>query len=285
MTALDYLLIGHITADLTPEGRRLGGTASYATRAARAFGLRVGVLTSAALDEPLLDELRPYTGQIVSLPAESTSTFENIYGPTGGRTQYIRGVASKIGPGDIPAEWLPAPLVHLAPLTDEVDPQIAHHFKEATVLLTLQGWLRRWDDDGRVRFKRWYDPSVLEAIDIVVFSEEDILEAPGLEQEFAQSVRHLFVTRAERGGTYYRQGEPVEYDTPQAEVVNPTGAGDVFAAALLSGLYVTNSDMQAAIRVAARLGSISVTRWWLEGSPTPEEVQMALAEVGHEAKT
>jgi sugar/nucleoside kinase (ribokinase family) len=280
MTAPDYLLIGHITADLTPEGRRLGGTASYATRTAKAFGLQVGVLTSAASPEPLLDELRPYADQFVTLPAQFTSTFENIYGPNG-RTQFIRGVAAKIRPNDIPVEWLSAPLVHLAPLTDEVDPQIAHRFDKATVLLTLQGWLRRWDDDGRVRFKRWYDPTVLDAIDIVVFSEEDIVEAPELEQEFAKSVRHLFVTRAERGGTYYRQGEPLQFDTPQVEVVNPTGAGDVFAAALLSSLYLMNNDMQAAIRIAALLGSISVTRWWLEGSPTSKEVQTALAEVGH----
>jgi sugar/nucleoside kinase (ribokinase family) len=284
MTAPDYLVIGHITADLTPEGRRLGGTASYATRTASAFGLRVGVLTSAAQDEPLLDELRPYAEQMVVLPADATSTFENIY-TASGRTQYIRGVAARIRPEDVPSEWLSAPLVHLAPLTDEVDPQIGHRFKDSTVLLTLQGWLRRWEVDGRVRFKRWYDPVVLRDIDMVVFSEEDIPEAPELEGEFAQSVRHLFVTRAERGGTYYRQGEPIQYDTPQVEVVNPTGAGDVFAAALLSSLYLTNHNMEASIRVAARLGALSVTRWWLDGSPSREEVEQALAEVGYKPKS
>jgi sugar/nucleoside kinase (ribokinase family) len=170
-------------------------------------------------------------------------------------------------------------------LTDEVDPQIAHLFKNSTVMLTLQGWLRRWDADGRVRFKRWFDPTVLEAIDIVVFSEEDIVEAPELEQEFARRVRHLFVTRAERGGTYYHKGKAIHYDTPQVEVVNPTGAGDVYAAALLSSLYVTNNDIEASIRVAARLGATSVTRWWLEGSPTRGEVQAALTEAGYKNKT
>ncbi len=149
------------------------------------------------------------------------------------------------------------------------------------MLLTLQGWLRRWDDDGRVRFKRWFDAAVLKAIDIVVFSEEDILEAPELEQELADAVEHLFVTRADRGGTYYRQGRPVSYDTPQVEVVNPTGAGDVFAAALLSSLYVTNNDVEASIRVAARLGATSVTRYWLDGAPTAEEVEQALAASGY----
>jgi len=276
----EYLLIGHLTADLTPEGRRLGGTVSYAARTASAFGLRVGILTSAADAEPLLGELTPYASEVRVLPAPATSTFENIYGP-GGRTQYIRGVARPIGPDDVPEQWLASPLVHLAPLTDEVDPQIAYQFKHSTVLLTLQGWLRRWDADGRVRFKRWFDPAVLKAIDIVVFSEEDIVEAPELEREFAGAVEHLIVTRADKGGTYYRQGKPTNYDTPQVEVVNPTGAGDVFAAALLAGLYVTNNDMEASIRVAARLGATAVTRYWLEGAPTPDEVHDAVAAVGY----
>jgi sugar/nucleoside kinase (ribokinase family) len=282
--APQYLLIGHITADLTPEGRRLGGTVSYATRTVSSFGLRIGVLTSAAHQEPLVDELDSYAEEIVVLPATSTSTFENIYGPNG-RTQYIRGVAAPIGPDDVPTAWLSSPLVHLAPLTGEVDPQIAYRFPDATVMLTLQGWLRRWDEDGRVRFKPWHDPAVLEAIDIVVFSEEDIVEAPELEQEFAQTVEHLFVTRAEKGGTYYHKGEPIPFDTPQVQVVNPTGAGDVFAAALLSSLYVLNGNMQRAISTAASLGATSVTRYWLDGSPTPAEVQAALASVGHTAKS
>lgn len=276
-SAPDYLLIGHATADLTPEGRFLGGTVSYAARTAHAFGLRVGVLTSAAADEPLLSELAPYA-EIRSIPAAATSTFENIYHASG-RTQYVRGVAEKLTAAHIPADWRSAPLVHLAPLTDEVDPQIAHLFPDAHVLLTLQGWLRRWDADGRVRFKRWFDPEVLRAINIVVFSEDDILEAPDMEAAFRDATEHLVVTRAERGGSYYNGGATHAYDTLQVEVVNPTGAGDVFAGALLSSLHRLDGDMQAAIRVAARLGAISVTRWALDGTPTPDEVQAALAAV------
>ncbi|MBC8171091.1 MAG: ribokinase, partial [Anaerolineae bacterium] len=118
---IDYLLIGHMTADLTPQGRTIGGTVSYAVRTVQAFGLRVGVLTSAAENEPLLEILRPYA-EVVSIPAESTSTFENIYTPEG-RVQYIRGVAAKLNAESmqaVPPDWLAAPLVHLAPLTDEV---------------------------------------------------------------------------------------------------------------------------------------------------------------------
>jgi sugar/nucleoside kinase (ribokinase family) len=274
----DYLLIGHATADLTPRGRVLGGTVSYAARVVHAFGLKAGILTSAAPNEPLLDELRPYAEEIEIVPAEATSTFENIYAPTG-RIQYLRAVASKITINHIPQARLQTPLVHLAPLTDEVDPQIAHHFKGALVLLTLQGWLRRWDADGRVRFKRWFDPAVLRDINIVVFSEEDIVEAPELESEFAGAVEHLFVTRAEKGGTYYHWGEPTTFSTPQVELVHPTGAGDIFAASLLCGLHLLKNDIHAATRVAAALAAKSVTRVGLDSAPTPDEVQREIREI------
>jgi sugar/nucleoside kinase (ribokinase family) len=255
----------------------LGGTVSYAARVVKAFGLAVGVLTSAALDEPLLSELRPYTDELRLLAAASISTFENIYTPNG-RIQYLRAVASPITVEHIPPDWLNAPLVHLAPLTDEVDPHIAHRFPDATVLLTLQGWLRRWDDDGRVHFKRWFDPAVLKDIDVVVFSEEDIVEAPELEQEFAGAVEHLFVTRAEKGGTYYHWGTPITYTTPQVEMIHPTGAGDIFAAGLLCALHQLRS-IERAIPVAAQLAALSVTRVGLESAPTTAEVQSALQQV------
>jgi sugar/nucleoside kinase (ribokinase family) len=280
VTAPDYLLIGHITADITPTGRVPGGTVSYALRTAWAFGLQVGVLTSTTRDEPLLDELRPYASEIVSLPAAETTTYENLYSPAG-RVQYVRGVAAPITRADIPAQFAGAPLVHFAPIAGEIDPAIAHDFKGATTLLTLQGWLRAWDDTGRVHFRRWFDPDVLKSIDIVVFSEEDIIESPQMEAEFAGAVRHLFVTRAEKGGTYYRDGVPIAYETPQVELVNPTGAGDVFAASLLASLPALNHDMLRAIKVAARLGAIAVTRMALEGTPSQEEAQAALNEAKH----
>ena len=50
---VDYLVIGHITVDLTPTGPALGGSAVYAALTARAMGLRVGVVTVRANELPL----------------------------------------------------------------------------------------------------------------------------------------------------------------------------------------------------------------------------------------
>jgi sugar/nucleoside kinase (ribokinase family) len=277
MITPDYLLIGHMTADLTPDGRIAGGTVSYAARTVAAFGLRVGLLTSAANEEPLLNDLRTIA-DVISLPAEQTTTYENIYLPSG-RVQYVRGAAARIRKTDVTSQMSGAPLIHLAPIADEIDWDIVESFGNGTVLLTLQGWLRRWDSEGLVHFKRWHNAETLKRIDIVVFSEEDIIESPDMEAAFAGSVPHLFVTRADKGGTYYRNGVPTTYSTPQVKLVNQTGAGDVFAAALLASLPAFDHDIQAAAQVAARLAAISVTRNGLDSAPTMEEVQRTLAEV------
>ena len=43
---IDYLMVGHVAHDLTPGGWRLGGTTAYSALAARALGMRVGILTA-----------------------------------------------------------------------------------------------------------------------------------------------------------------------------------------------------------------------------------------------
>lgn len=275
--SLDCLVIGHMTADLTPEGeRRLGGTAAYASRTAHALGLRVRLLTSVADGEPLLEKLRPGLREVCVVLSRSTSTFENIYDADGNRTQYLREVAAPLGPCDVPPAWRETALVHLAPLTGEVDPALAACFPNSTVLLTPQGWLRQRDKDDLVRFRYWCDAEVLRHVDIVVLSEEDIADAPELELALATRVPWLFVTRAERGGTCYRHGHPYEFATPRPPVTNTTGAGDVFAAAVLSCAHQLESDLPGVCRVAAQLGANTITRPWIEGVPTREEARAAL---------
>jgi hypothetical protein len=77
---IDYLVIGHLTRDLTPDGPRLGGTASYASLTARAMGLRVGILTACedCMETP---ELEQEGIRVVGMRSEATTTFENIQTP------------------------------------------------------------------------------------------------------------------------------------------------------------------------------------------------------------
>ncbi len=43
---VDYLVIGHLTRDLTNQGPRLGGTAAYSALTAQALGMRAGIVTT-----------------------------------------------------------------------------------------------------------------------------------------------------------------------------------------------------------------------------------------------
>jgi hypothetical protein len=43
---IDYLIVGHLTKDLNPNGYTMGGTIAYSGLTASALGLRVGAVTS-----------------------------------------------------------------------------------------------------------------------------------------------------------------------------------------------------------------------------------------------
>lgn len=274
MADIDYLLIGHVTADIVTGGRLLGGTVSYATPIIRAFGHSVGLLTSVSYAEPLLETLIPQATLLVK-SAQHTTTFENIYQPQG-RIQYVHQTADNLTHDLIPNGWLSTPLVHIAPLVDEVPTTIIDSFPNAFVMCTPQGYMRQWGGDRRVHFKRWLDEAFLKRLDLLVLSKQDIEAAPELEQSFASIAKRVVVTDGNKGGVYYLNGESYAYGAYPVEETDPTGAGDVFAASLLSSLPLLKHDIHAAIRVAARLAAISVTRKGADPEFSADDIQLAL---------
>lgn len=275
---IDVLLIGHMTADLAPGGKMLGGTVAYAAPTYAAFGHRVGILTSAAYDETLLGELLPF-GKVLSLPAPRSLSYENVYSEQG-RRQFVRATAKALRAGDVPRAWAQAPYVHLGPLAAELDPlEMARSFPNATVMLTLQGLMRQWGDDGLVRFRPWFDAEALRLIDIVVYSQEDIHQAPHLTDEMREVCQRLVVTNGRHGGLYYEGGRTLRYNSLAVEPLDLTGAGDVFAAALLGLLPLLDGDVAKAVRIAGRLAAYSVTRSGLDSAPTAHEIAAELKRV------
>jgi len=282
-SAIDVLLIGHLTVDLVPGRRLLGGTVSYAAPTYTAFGHRVGIVTSAAANEPLLDELRSH-GELHVLPSEQSLTYENVYSD-GGRRQYVRATACPISLRDVPQEWTSAPYVHLGPLAAEIDAlEMARGFPNATIMLTLQGLMRRWDDLGLVRFRPWFDEKALERIGIVVYSEEDVRQFPQITDDMRRVCKHLIVTKGREGGTYYCHGDAIGYESLAVAPQDLTGAGDVFAASLLGSLKVLGGDVEKAVRLAGKLAAYSVTRRGLDSAPRAAEIGSELKRLNEEAE-
>lgn len=280
-TDIDVLLIGHMTVDLAPGARVIGGTVAYAAPTYTAFGRRVGIVTSAAIGEPLLDELRRY-GELIVLPSEQSLTYENVYHERG-RRQFVRATAAPITVEDIPDAWRTAPYVHLGPLAAEIEAgEMARAFPEATIMLTLQGLMRRWDEGGLVKFKPWFDQDALRRIDIVVFSEEDVQEFPQLTGKIRRVCQHLVVTKGREGGTYYHHGGSMPYDSLAVAPLDLTGAGDIFAASLLGALPFVGGDVKRAVRMAGRLAAYSVTRRGMDSAPKPAEIARELGRMNED---
>ncbi len=274
---IDYLVIGHLTRDLTPEGPRLGGTASFASLTARALGMRVGIITACedCLSAPQLEQEGI---RVVGMRAEETTTFENIQTPNG-RIQYLHKIAPTIDLSMVPEQWRSTPVIHLGPVAREIDPTLVRAFPTSFVGLTPQGWFRTWDATGRVSFTDWPESSfVLQHASAAVISIEDVLGDERLVEDMASSIRVLAVTEGANGARLFWNGDMRRFRPPKMVEVDPTGAGDIFAAAFFIRLSTTRDPWEAA-RFATNLAAFSVLRYGLDGIPLPEEIQMVMTEV------
>jgi hypothetical protein len=272
---LDYLTIGHITKDLAAIGFTLGGTASYSPLTANAFGLKSGILTSYAddIDVSALGEI-----EINRKFSNKTTTFENI-NTASGRKQYLHQIAEPLMTEDIPEAIRTSQILHLGPVANEVDAEIAVLFPKSFIGLTPQGWMRTRRSDSLVGYQEW-NPSktLIEITDAAVISVEDVHGNEDLISEYAGLFRILAVTEGIDGARVYWHGDVRRFRAPKVEVVDLTGAGDIFAAAFFIRLEATCDPWESAI-LAVNLASLSVTRAGLAGVPSQEEVKSNLVEI------
>lgn len=254
---IDYLVIGHITRDVTPVGNRVGGTVSYSGRAAQALGCQTAVLTSCQPDYEGLAQLNDLTVEVV--PSAHTSTFENIY-RANGRTQMLYTPAGPIQAQHLPTDWLDTAVVQLAPVANEVDPALIHQFPNSVIGMTPQGWLRCWSADGRVTARDWPEAEqYLPLADVVILSEEDLLDEAMLPR-YRQAARLLILTENARGCTVFLGEEVRQIPAPSVTLVEPTGAGDIFAAAFLTRYAQNGRNPWQAAEFANQIAAQSVTQ-------------------------
>ncbi len=243
--SIDFLAVGHVTKDLSPDGSyTVGGTATYATLTARALGVSAAVMTSAPTD---FDLSRALTGiRLHVVPSSTPTVFENIYHGNQ-RLQYVRGVADSLKPSHMPVAWRQTPMVLFGPVVDELGLDWLGVFPHSSLGVVAQGWLRRWDKTGLVSPRVWEEASrILPRVDVVVFSEDDVSRDESTIHSYASLTRIAVVTRGRGGATVFYRGEERQFPAFSAQEVDPTGAGDVFAAAFLIRLNETGNPFEAA---------------------------------------
>ncbi len=274
---IDFLVVGHVVQDVVPNGYVVGGTATYSSITARNLGRKPGIVTRLAPDFILPDVLHDI--DIHRTPSPQTTTFHNIY-RDGHREQFIRALADPIQPDDIPAAWRNVPIVHLGPLAREIDARFAKLFPDELVGVTPQGWLRQWDDSGRVRLRMWEEaPEILPHIDCLVLSEEDLNGNAGLIDEYVRLTRIAVMTQGPLGCVIFESGKATQVPGFPVPEVDPTGAGDVFAAAFLIRLEETKDTIESA-HFANATASFCVQAPGVTGIPTRQQVEERIKSYG-----
>ncbi len=276
LPAVDYLLIGHLSEDRTPDSITLGGTVCYSGLTAHALGHSVGLITAASerVDLGPLDDLT-----LVVKPSPESTSFENIYTPEG-RVQTIFSQAVSLVREDIPPEWMNARLVHIAPLIGEFSSDILDSFQSSFIGLTPQGLMREWDSAGRISALPWEAASeFIRVADAVVVSIEDFDMDEEAAEAMATQCSVMVLTKGPEGARVWADGQVRSMPAPLANEMDATGAGDVFAPAFFSR-YQSLGDPWIAAQTAIRLATASVGRSGLSGTPTAVEVQDALRREG-----
>ena len=257
----DFLAIGHVARDEF-EGEptwRLGGTALYAAATAARLGTQTALVTRVGPNEKLaLEERCAQLGIMLhALPSSATTTFGFRY-VEGKRFMRLTRRAKSIAPADVPAEWRTARAVVLGSVAHELDRSLFGTTSPRATVLVAQGYLREWSANGAISPRPWEDADeIVPLVSAVVLSDDDVAGDLSAPRRWARNGR-VYVTLAERGVLVLDRGSETTIAGYHADrVVDPTGAGDAFAAGLAIALADGRSPDECA-RFANAVASFAV---------------------------
>ncbi len=260
----DLVAVGHVTWDVLPGklgDRKAGGAVAFAAATARSFGISTAIVISCADDYPLAD-IVDAPDRCVRIPSDDTSTFENRYDSRGDRVQVLHRRGGDISVADIPEEWRSPDMLFVGPLTQELPVDCLSWFRPRVSCVVPQGWLRSWNEPlpSEVEVSKSPPIGISTGWDICVVSESEI--EPSSLDRWRELACHLVVTKGDEGAELYMGDEgdlvpvPSFADEVEGAGVDTTGAGDVFAAAMLIH-YATTEDAKASATYASVCAALS----------------------------
>ncbi len=265
----DLVVVGHVVQDILPDGWRLGGTAAFTAVQAQRLGLHVGVVTRASADAALGDWLPG--ADLAGRPASTTTAFENVYDP-GRRRQRIPRLAEALEPEDVPASWRSAVIVMIGPVCGEVAPDMSTLFPRSLVGVAAQGWLRRRDRRQEAQQQAWRGSPFWSGCQALFVSEEDL--GPEREQlvRWTSETPIVVLTQGRQGAMVHTEGAWRHIAAYPSKEVDPTGAGDVFAAAFLVRYYETK-ETETSARFALAAAACSIEGPGIEAIAGREQIE------------
>ena len=268
MQEIDFLAIGHVCHDWTPAGNVLGGTTSYASFFAKKMNLQTAILTSFGSDFEFQNRFQNIS--LHSIPTDQTTFFKNVYDGSH-RQQFLLEKSNNIFTNHIPGNFQQPKMVLLGPIANEIDFGILDDFENSMIAVCPQGWMRRWNSDGKVFHQMLDDWSVFQKADIVILSEEDLNFQMNLIPKLAALFNILVMTKGENGADVFFNNNKHTFPSFPTNMIDPTGAGDIFATAFLIHFFETKDIAQAA-NFANAAASFCIEKKGIEGIASREEI-------------
>jgi sugar/nucleoside kinase (ribokinase family) len=275
-----FLAIGHVARDEF-EGEpnwRLGGTALYTAAAAARLGARCAIVTRVGpIERPALEARCSELGiELHALPAEATTTFGFRY-ENGRRLMRLKARARGLSLADVPPPLRRSRAVILGSIAHEIDRSLLGAFGHAASVVTAQGYLREWSADGSIHSRRWDDVAEVTAQASAVVLSEDDVDGDLAEPRRWAGHAPVIVTLAERGSLVLAdRTETLVPAFRAARVVDPTGAGDAFAAGLAVALAEGRALLDG-VRFAHAVASFAVEAVGTDGLADRAAVEARMA--------
>ena len=295
------LVVGSASRDLTPDdprGWRLGGAATYCGLTLARLGLGPRVLLGVDPDAARageLDILRDAGAELRLVPLATGPVFRNRT-TAGGRVQDCIEPGVPL-PVAVPTAWADAPTWLLVPVADELRAGwAAISPSDAFVAVGWQGLLRNLPRGGVVTRRAPRASSLLARARLVGLSREDLDAAtsPAFLAAFLEAPATLVLTDGANGGSVRELGadgsaRTLRYRAVRASrVVDPTGAGDAFLAALVAARLghplAAPRGRVTDLQFAATVASLSVEGPGLSGVPDLAAIGARLSRAGHAAQ-
>jgi sugar/nucleoside kinase (ribokinase family) len=263
---------GNLTLDeLDQNGKRVvrpGGSALYSSLAAAYFGARVSVVSNIGRDYPrnILSMINSHgidPSRVRRFDGHTTRFKISYTGDS--RTLELVHPGQKLHPGHI-LGTLQA--IHLGPVFDEIGVATLTYARRHSEFLTLdvQGLLRTAGQDGFVRLVRKNINPFLSKCDLVKATEEEARVMAPASTTVATARRLLhkgaqcaIITQGRSGSLLVKKyGDAVHIPSgPESEVVDLTGAGDIFIGSWLA-TFLSVRDALWAAAVGAAFASLSI---------------------------
>lgn len=285
------LVVGSAARDIEPadsRGWRLGGTVMYASLGAARLGVQVRALVGA--DEPAagaheLGLLRDAGAEVEIVRLERGPIFDNRQ-TAAGRIQYGRQASDPIRVSAVPDRWLHNSAVLLGPVAGEIGDEWAGFDTGAFVALAWQGLLREILPDDPVRRLPLRRTALVDRADLLALGADDMAPGSGSLDGLLRDASELVVTRGPWGALALRRtrgrlrARRVPALRPR-QIVDETGAGDIFLAALcagriLAGAAVLQEQEWRLLALATAAASLSVEGAGLSAVPDRAAVCEAL---------